>query len=176
MKFSFTYLLVSLCYIASARLLHDKTKYHLSRIVQKKNESYITFAYNFIKGFVADIDPTKSFPPLKDLVEGIYQLAINTPFMIGYELGLNEEPLGFKRSAIECSACKWGSWFAINTIGSDLSKDFFIGALTTACPYIVRDIGFEDDICDGMIKSQFKDSLVPIFFNDLIGEKVLCSF
>ena len=72
--------------------------------------------------------------------------------MIGYELGLNEEPIGFKRSSVECSACKWGSWFATNTIGSDLFKDFFTGALSTACPYVMREFSdWDDSICDGII-------------------------
>lgn len=87
-------------------------------------------------------------------MEGLYELSINTPYMIGYELGLNEEPIGFKRSSVECSACKWGSWLFRNTVGSDLAKDFIVGFAKAACPFVMQDLsGFVPSTCNGILDS-----------------------
>jgi len=83
----------------------------------------------------------------------------------------------FSRQGVECTACKWGSWVFRETIGSKIAQDVIVGIGKVGCPFVMHSLtGFIPATCNGILNQQFAESILPILVDDLMSERVFCTY
>lgn len=63
------------------------------------------------------------------------------------------------------------------TVGSTISKDVIVGIAKLGCPFVMHSLtGFVAATCNGILNQQFAESILPILVDDLMSEKVFCTY
>jgi hypothetical protein len=78
--------------------------------------------------------------------------------------------------AIKCDACKATSWIVSNTLGERYVQLALTDLVIVACGFVIEEFGYKRDVCPGIIKQQFGDSILPIFADQIMSELNLCTF
>ena len=70
-------------------------------------------------------------------------------------------------ASLKCDACKLGSWTIRETIGRKHVQNVITDLAIGLCAYVIEDFGFKREVCPGIIKQQFGDSILPILTDQL---------
>lgn len=131
---------------------------------EKKYNKYQSVITNLISEF----DPESKMPEAPSFSD-MTNLALST---VGFETEVD-----FSRQGVECTACKWGSWVFRETVGSTISKDLIVGIGKMACPFVMHSLtGYIAATCNGILNQQFAESILPILVDDLMSERVFCTY